>query len=97
MVLIWLMTLLNIFNIKLIMANYYDMSSQVIGILSVRIDKAAEWLGQGSLLTEQNLFPSPSIDQGYNTLLMHSDIFTHPFEIRKYFYKKYFMFPVNAI
>lgn len=68
-----------------IMANYYDMSSQVIGILSVRIDKAAEWLGQGSLLTEQNLFPSPSIDQGYNTLLMHSDIFTHPFEIRKYF------------
>ena len=59
-----------------IMANYYDMSSQVIGILSVRIDKAAEWLGQGSLLTEQNLFPSPSIDQGYNTLLMHSDIFS---------------------
>jgi len=66
-------------------ASYYDMSSQVIGILSIRIDRAAEWLGEGTLLSCENLFPSPSIDQGYNNLLMHPDIFVHPFEIRKYF------------
>lgn len=41
--------------------------------------------GNDYLMTESNIFPSPSLDQGYNTLLMRTDIFKHPFEIVKYF------------
>lgn len=66
-------------------ANYYDLSEQVIGVLRIRVDIASEWLGMGMLATQQNLFPSPSIDQGYNNLLMHPEIFKHPFEIIKYY------------
>ena len=66
-------------------AHYYDMASQVTAILRVRIDRVAKWLGEGTLLTQENLFPSPSIDQGYNNLLMHSDTFKEPFDIKKYF------------
>jgi len=66
-------------------AAFYDMASQVIGILRVRIDHASQWLGEGNLLTSSNLFPSPSLDQGYNNLLMHPDLFTNPFEIVKYY------------
>ena len=66
-------------------ANYYDMASQVTAILRVRVDRVAEWLGEGLLLTQENLFPSPSIDQGYNNLLMHPEIFKDPFDIKKYF------------
>ena len=66
-------------------ASYYDMASQVIAILRIRIDRASMWLGEGNLLTASNLFPSPSIDQGYNNLLLHTDLFRFPFEIVKYF------------
>lgn len=66
-------------------AKYYDMASQVVAILRIRIDLAIQWLGQGLFLSKENLFPSPSIDQGYNNLLMHDDVFTNPFEIIKYF------------
>jgi len=66
-------------------AEFYDMSSQVISILRVRIDRAATWLGDGNLLTGANLFPSPSVDQGYNNLMMYPDVFEHPFEIVKYY------------
>lgn len=66
-------------------ADYYDMSSQVVAILRIRVDRVAEWLGNGRLLTQENLFPSPSIDQGYNNLLLNSKYFTDPFQIRKYF------------
>lgn len=65
-------------------ANYYDIASQVVGIIRVRIDIADRWIGDGRLVTKENMFPSPSIDQGYNTLLKN-DIFKHPFEIKKYF------------
>lgn len=65
--------------------SYYDMASQVIAILRVRIDRSALWLGNGNLLTASNLFPSPSVDQGYNNLLMHTDLFNYPFEIIKYY------------
>ncbi len=67
------------------LAEYYDMASQVIAILRVRIDRASEWLGNGNLLTSTNLFPSPSVDQGYNNLLMHSDMFKNPFEVIRYY------------
>ncbi len=66
-------------------ASYYDMASQVIAILRVRIDYAARWLGEGTLLSQANLFPSPSVDQGYNNLLMHDEVFTYPFEILRYY------------
>lgn len=66
-------------------ADYYDMAQQVVGILKIRIDVADEWLGNGELMSEKNIFPSPSVDQGYNTLLMRNDIFANPFEIIKYF------------
>lgn len=66
-------------------ADYYDMSSQVVCMLRIRVDRADKWLGNGSLMTKENIFPSPSIDQGYNTLLMRQDIFTSPFEIIKYY------------
>lgn len=66
-------------------AEYYDLASQVVAILKVRIDRVSEWLGFGTLLTKDNLFPSPAIDQGYHTLLMHPEIFNYPFEIKKYF------------
>ena len=66
-------------------ASYFYMSKQVVGIIKVRIDIADNWVGNGYLMTESNIFPSPSLDQGYNTLLMRTDIFKHPFEIVKYF------------
>ena len=66
-------------------ASYYDMSSQVVGILRIRVDRADMWLGNGTLMTKDNIFHSPSIDQGYNTLLMRTDIFTYPLEIIKYY------------
>lgn len=66
-------------------AQDYDMSSQVIGILKIRVDRADEWISEGSLLTDDNLFPSPSIDHGYDVLLQRNDIFAWPFEIVKYF------------
>lgn len=68
-----------------IRASYYDMSSQVIAVLRVRVDRASLWLGNGNLMTASNLFPSPSVDQGYNNLLMHPEFFVYPFEIVKYF------------
>lgn len=65
-------------------ANYYDMASQVIGILRIRTDLADKWLGYGELLSKDNLFPSPSLDQGYNNLLKNS-LFNPNFKIKKYF------------
>lgn len=62
-----------------------DMASQVVGILRVRLDYASQWLGSGSLLTQDNLFPSPAVDQGYDNLLHRKDIFTSPFEVINYF------------
>lgn len=66
-------------------ACYYDMSSQVVGILRIRVDRANDWLGYGNLMSMENLFPSPSVDQGYNTLLMNNEVFKNPFEIIKYY------------
>lgn len=64
---------------------FYDLAPQTVGIMRIRIDRANAWIGDGTLLSAENLFPSPSLDQGYNTLLMRNDIFTYPFEIIKYF------------
>lgn len=62
-----------------------DMASQVLAVLKIRIDKANEWLGKGGLLTQKNLFPSPSVDHGYHTLLKREDLFSNTFEIQRYY------------
>ena len=67
-------------------AKFYDMSSQVVAILRIRVDRAKEWLGNGKLLTKENIFPSPSVDAGYDTLLTkYSHIFKGPYHIVKYY------------
>lgn len=67
------------------LATDYDMSSQIVGILKIRLDYAALWLGNGTLLTQDNLFPPPAVDQGYDNLLQKKVVFSHPFEIIHYF------------
>ena len=66
-------------------AEYYDMASQVTAILRIRVDRVDKWLGNGTLLSKENLFPSPSIDQGYNNLLTYLDNYDKPFDIKKYY------------
>lgn len=53
----------------------YDMATEVVGILRLRIDKVASWLGEGELLSQGNLFPPYAFDTGYKKLLEYSDIF----------------------
>lgn len=48
----------------------FDMANQVVGIIQIRVDRILSWLGNGELLTQENLFPSPCYDQGYDALLM---------------------------
>lgn len=65
---------------------FYDLSSQIIGILRIRIDRANLWLGNGELVSANNLFPPPSIDYGYDLLLSRKDIFTEPNYVITRFY-----------
>ena len=53
----------------------YDMAHAVIGIIRIRIDKVHKWMGNGALLTQNNLFPPPAYDYGYDLLLSRSDLF----------------------
>ena len=45
------------------------LDNRVIGIIEVDVSDAEKWLGEGTLLSETNFFPSFSVDQGYNVLL----------------------------
>lgn len=66
-------------------AKDYDMASQVIGIIRLRIDYVNQWLGEGQLLSQTNLFPSPMNDYGYDLLLqLPSDFIPKNFAIAKY-------------
>lgn len=63
----------------------YDMATEVIGILRMRIDRVQEWIGNGKLLTQENLFPSLAFDRGYQLLLNKNDLFKqHHFEIARF-------------
>ena len=66
----------------------YDMASTVVGIIKVRIDRVHDWIGSGELLTQNNLFPSPAYDYGYDLLLSRPDLLedfkSKGFEIIKY-------------
>lgn len=57
-------------------ADFYDIASQVVGIIKIRIDIVDRWLGNGTLLTMENLFPPAAVDYGYDLLLSRSDIFS---------------------
>lgn len=61
-------------NGGLVTNNMYDMASAVIGIIKVRIDRVRDWIGSGELLTQNNLFPSPAYDYGYDLLLSRPDL-----------------------
>lgn len=66
-------------------ATEYDMATEVIGILRIRIDQASQWLGEGHLLSQDNLFPSPMNDYGYDLLLhLPDNFFPNDFAISKY-------------
>ena len=66
-------------------ADAYDMAQAVIGIIKIRIDKVREWMGNGALLTQNNLFPPPAYDYGYDMLLTRSDLFEgSDFSIARY-------------
>lgn len=63
----------------------FDLATEAIGILRIRIDKVATWLGNGELLSQKNLFPAPAFDTGYGILLSRNDIFDQTdFQIAKY-------------
>lgn len=65
----------------------YDLAENVIGIIRIRTDIVAEWLGNGKLLSVENLFPSPAFDQGYEVLLSRNDLFEDSINtIAKYIY-----------
>ena len=56
-------------------ADDYDMASNVIGIIKVRVDNVKEWIGDGVLLSQSTLFPPPAYDYGYDLLLERTDLF----------------------
>ena len=62
----------------------YDMATSVVGIIKIRIDRAKQWIGSGELLSQDNLFPPPAYDNGYDILLQRSDLFEGEFSITKY-------------
>jgi hypothetical protein len=63
----------------------YDLAVSVVGIIKLRIDRVKLWMGHGELLTQNNLFPQPAYDCGYERLLMRSDLFKDtPFNIARY-------------
>ena len=62
-------------NGKIPMCDDVGMAENVIGILKIGVGNAKRWLGNGSLQTMSNLFPSPLADQGYDIFLSRDDLF----------------------
>ena len=55
------------------------------GIIRIRIDRAKRWIGDGELLTQDNLIPPPGYDPGYDLLLNKSELFRNSsLKITKY-------------
>ncbi len=53
----------------------FDITSNVVGIVRLRIDNVISWVGDGKLLESSNLFPPPAYDYGYEILLKRKDLF----------------------
>ena len=47
----------------------YDFDKKISCVVRVNVDLAAQMLGTGTLLSQENFFPNSEIDQGYNILL----------------------------
>ena len=63
----------------------FDLADSVVGILKIRIDISNGWLGNGQLLKQDNLFPPPAFDHGYDLLLQKQNIFRgSKYSIAKY-------------
>ena len=62
----------------------YDLATNVVGIIKIRIDMVKQWIGTGELLTQNNLFPPPAYDNGYDILLKRDDLFNGDFSIARY-------------
>lgn len=62
----------------------YDMSEAVVGVLRMRIDLVDKWMGDGTLVTQDNLFPPPSMDKGYDQLLLCQDLLVDGYRLTKY-------------
>lgn len=63
----------------------YDLSTNVVAIIKIRIDRAKQWIGDGELLTQDNLIPPPGYDPGYDLLLSKYDLFRNSsLKITKY-------------
>lgn len=63
-------------KLKSVGSNKYDMSNHIVGIIKIRIDYVDNWIGSGTLLSLNNLFPSPAFDLGYDLLLNKSELFS---------------------
>ena len=50
-----------------------DYAEGVLCVIEVKVGDADSWLGNGFLLTPENFFPEPSIDDGYKTLLIRQE------------------------
>jgi hypothetical protein len=46
-----------------------NLDTRVVGVIEISVSNAKKWLGNGDLLSEENFFPSYTIDQGYKVLL----------------------------
>lgn len=57
----------------------FDISSNIVGIVRLRIDNVISWIGCGNLLESSNLFPSPAYDYGYEILLQRKDLFENEY------------------
>lgn len=63
----------------------FDIAQNVVGVVRLRIDNVISWIGNGSLLANANLFPSPAYDFGYEVLLQRTDLFDNRYhKIAKY-------------
>lgn len=63
----------------------YDLSTNVVAIIKIRIDRAKQWIGNGELLTQDNLIPPPGYDPGYDLLLSKYELFRNSsLKITKY-------------
>lgn len=53
----------------------YDLAQQVCAIFRIRVYRAAQWIGQGEMLSQDYMFPATAYDQGYERLLLRTDLF----------------------
>ena len=65
----------------------FDINQNIVAIIRLRIDRVTSWLGEGNLLDNANLFPSPAYDFGYGVLLHRTDLFKNKYyKIERYVY-----------